>query len=218
MPDRHPLLCDWCDRAGNLGRAVAALGEDPREQTMGPDARPHDFAHLWSQDRDIQNAAYSLMVKATSEGVPWAYEVWDEVVANLTHPDNHNRAIAAQVLCNLAQSDPERRIHQDFDRLLEVSRDARFVTARHCLTSLWKVGLAGLSQRQLVVDGLEKRFRESSKEKNSTLIRFDISQSLRQLYDATNDEAIRSKALELIGIEDDLKYRSKYSSVWTKAS
>jgi hypothetical protein len=49
--------------------------------------------------------------------------------------------------------------------------------------------------------------------KNATLIRSDISRSVRQLYDATNDEAVKSKALELIGIEEDLKYRSKYSSV-----
>jgi hypothetical protein len=76
------------------------------------------------------------------------------------------------------------------------------------------VGLAGPSQRQLLLDGLEQRFRESSNEKNATLVRFDISQSLRQLYDETKDEKIKTRALELIGTEEDLKYRSKYSSVW----
>ena len=171
---------------------------------MGRGDRPLNFDQLWCGDRDLQNAAYSSMMAVTSQVVPWAYVVWDEVVANLTHQDNHNRAIAAQLLCNLAKS----------DRLLEVSRDERFVTARHCLQSLWKVGLAGPSQRQLLLDGLEQRFRESSNEKNATLVRFDISQSLRQLYDETKDEKIKTRALELIGTEEDLKYRSKYSSVW----
>ena len=181
---------------------------------MGQGDRPPNLDHLWSGDRDLQNAAYSSMMAVTSQVVPWAYAVWDEVVANLTHQDNHNRAIAAQLLCNLAKSDPDRRILEDFDRLLEVSRDERFVTARHCLQSLWKVGVAGPSQRQLLLVGLEQRFRESSNEKNVTLVRFDISQSLRRLYDETKDENIKTKALELIGTEEDLKYRSKYASVW----
>ena len=43
--------------------------------------------------------------RLTSQPVDWADDVWEEVVANLTHKDNHNRAIAAQVLCNLARSD-----------------------------------------------------------------------------------------------------------------
>jgi len=55
------------------------------------------------------------------------------MVESLTHMDNHVRAIAAQVLCNLARSDPENRILKDFDALLAVTKDERFVTARHCL-------------------------------------------------------------------------------------
>jgi hypothetical protein len=50
-------------------------------------------------------------------------------VADLGDVDNHVRAIAARLLCNLAKTDPERRITGDFPALLEVTWDSRFVTA-----------------------------------------------------------------------------------------
>jgi hypothetical protein len=170
--------------------------------------------NLWSNDRELQNRAFTAILKATDRPVDWAYDVWDEVVANLSHPDNHNRAIAAQVLCNLAKSDPKGRILKDFDALLAVTRDERFVTARHCLQALWKVGAAGKKQQKKLVAGLAGRFAECATEKNCTLIRYDISQSLRNLYDAVKDETVREQALELIETEPDLKYRKKYVRVW----
>ena len=74
--------------------------------------------NLWSADRELQNKAFTYILKATDKPVDWAYDAWDTVVANLKHKDNHNRAIAAQVLCNLAKSDPKGRILKDFDALL----------------------------------------------------------------------------------------------------
>ena len=78
--------------------------------------------NLWSSDRELQNQAFTAILKATDKPVDWAYDAWDEVVANLNHKDNHNRAIAAQVLCNLAKSDPKGRILKDFDALLAVTQ------------------------------------------------------------------------------------------------
>ena len=46
------------------------------------------------------------------------------------------------------------------------------------------------------------------------MIRYDIIQGLRKLYEEVKDEKIRGKALELIETEDDLKYRKKYASLW----
>jgi hypothetical protein len=172
--------------------------------------------NLWSDDRDLQNAAYYNLLEITDKPVDWAYRVWDEVLVNLTHQDNHNRAIAAQLLCNLAKSDPDNRILRDFDKLLEVTRDERFVTARHCLQSLWKVGVVGQPQQQKYTAGLEQRFHECSTEKNCTLIRYDIMQSMRNVYDVVKDESIRTKALELIETESDPKYRKKYAGLWKK--
>jgi hypothetical protein len=132
----------------------------------------------------------------------------------LTHRDNHVRAISAQLLANLGKSDPKGRMFKDFDKLLAVTKDERFVTARHCLQSIWKVGLAGKNAQQLVVNGLENRYHECVSEKNCTLIRFDIIQDLRNLYAATTSSEIKEKALELIELEGDEKYRKKYAKVW----
>jgi len=175
------------------------------------------FDNLRSEDRELQNKAFFYIIEATNRPVGWAYDVWDEIVKNLGHKDNHNRAIAAQVLCNLAKSDPKNRMLEDFDALLAVTKDEKFVTARHSLQSLWKVGTAGKKQQKILVEGLERRFKECITEKNCTLIRYDIIQVLRRLYDAAavKDKKIKEKALELIETEEALKYRKKYASLWT---
>ena len=168
-----------------------------------------------SDDKDAQNAAYTSLMEATETAVDWAYEAWDEVVGMLRHESNRVRAIASQLLCGLARSDPERRIVRDLPALLQVTRDERFVTARHCLQSLWKVGAAGPEQRRAVVQGLAGRFRECESEKNCTLIRFDIVQVLRKIHDAApEDDSVRRTAHELIETETDAKYQNKYAGVW----
>lgn len=169
-----------------------------------------------SEDAQVQNKAYSSLMKKTEKPVDWAYEAWDELVEGLTYKDNHVRAISAQLLANLGKSDPKSRMFKDFNKLLNVTRDEKFVTARHCLQSIWKVGLGGKNAQQLVVKGLEKRFKECVTEKNCTLIRYDILVGLRNLYEATTSSEIKEKALELIEIEDDTKYKKKYAGVWRK--
>lgn len=163
---------------------------------------------------EAQNAAYTWLMNATERPVDWAYEAWDEVVGMLRHRSNRVRAIASQLLCNLARSDPDERILGDLDALLEVTKDERFVTARHCMQSLWKVGAAGERQRGALVEGLSRRFAECANEKNCTLIRYDIVQALRNVYDAAPDEAVRARALALIETETEPKYRKKYAGVW----
>jgi hypothetical protein len=170
--------------------------------------------NIRSKDKELQNKAYFYILNVTEKPVDWAYDVWDEMVAGLSHPDNHVRAIAAQILCNFAGSDPKERILKDFDKLLEVTRDERFVTARHCMQSLWKVGAAGRKQQKIYMEGLEHRFEECITEKNCTLIRYDILQSMRKVYDAVKDEKIKARALELIETEEDIKYRKKYAALW----
>ncbi|HEY5903575.1 MAG TPA: hypothetical protein VIU39_13555 [Anaerolineales bacterium] len=171
---------------------------------------------IHSLDLERQNQAFQYLMRSTEDPVPWAYDIWDELVEGLSHKDNHVRAISAQVLANLAKSDPEKRMLRDFNRLLAVTRDERFVTARHCLQSLWKVGAAGPEQRRRLVDGLETRYRECINEKNCTLIRYDIIEAMRNVYDATGDERVKEKALAWIELEKDPKYRSKYAGVWRR--
>jgi RecB family endonuclease NucS len=169
--------------------------------------------NLRAEDRELQNKAYYYILEATQKPVDWAYEVWDGLVQDLRHKDNHVRAIAAQVLANLAKSDPENRMRKDFPALMAVTKDEKFVTARHCLQSIWKVGVEKKMQKT-VVDALADWFKNCTSEKNSTLIRYDIIQDLRNLYNEVKDEKIKKKALELIETEEDLKYRKKYASVW----
>lgn len=175
---------------------------------------PVDLDALWSRDRDRQNEAFAAIMKVTDQPVDWAYDVWDQAVANLSHKDNHNRAIAAQLLCRLAKSDPEQRILRDFDALFAVTRDERFVTARHCLQALWQVGAAGEAQRARLLAALETWYFACLPEKNWSLIRYDIIQSLRNVYDAVPDEAVKAMALALIEREEDPKYRKKYAGLW----
>lgn len=172
---------------------------------------------LHSEDGDVRYAAYEALMAATSQPVDWAYEAWDELLAMTRDPNNHRRAIATQLLCNLAQhSDPKRRMLKDFDQVLAVTRDKMFVTARHTLQALWKVGAAGKKQQALVVERLAGRFQDCVAEKNCTLIRYDIIVDLGQLYDAVRDEGVKARALELIETEPDLKYRKKYATVFRK--
>jgi hypothetical protein len=173
-----------------------------------------NLENLLSKDGELRYEALIYVLKVTDKRVDWAYDVWDQLVENLRHQDNHQRAIAAQLLCNLAKSDPENRMLKDFNALIAVTRDERFVTARHSLQAIWKVGAAGKKQQKMVVDRLAGRFIECVVEKNCTLIRYDIIQGLRKLYDEAKDEKVREKALELIESEQDLKYRKKYAGLW----
>lgn len=171
---------------------------------------------IFHGDGETQFRAYDYLMKESEKPVSWAYDVWDELIEGLTHKDNHVRAICGQLLGNLGKSDQKGRMQKDFDKLLAVTKDERFVTARHTLQNIWKVGLGGKNAQILVVKGLEKRYKECISEKNGSLIRYDILVALRNLYNATTSSEIKEKALELIEIEKDAKNRKKYAGVWKK--
>jgi hypothetical protein len=173
--------------------------------------------NLHVEDKIVRYNAFTYIIKATNNPVDWAYEDWDRLLDQLRDKDNHQRAIAAQVLANLAKSDPKGRMLKDIDTLLEVTKDERFVTARHSLQSMWKVAAAGKKLRKIVVDRLAERFKVCISEKNCTLIRYDIIQVYRRLYDKVKDEKVKQRALELIETEKDVKYRKKYAGLWRNA-
>jgi hypothetical protein len=169
-------------------------------------------------DKEGGYLAFAELNSQAADKVPWAYEVWDRLKELLAAGDNHQRSMAAQLLSNLAKSDPEGRMKEDFHLLTRATFDERFVTARHSLQSLWKIGLASAPYRDMLLAGLEKRFADAAEEKNGTLIRFDIVEGLRKLYDAggASDETVRQHALALIETESDPKYKKKYAAVWRK--
>lgn len=173
---------------------------------------------LWEQvhstDGDVRTAAFDMLMLITEQPVDWAYEIWDTLVAELAHTNGHQRAIAAQLLCNLAKSDPEHRILDDFEALFKLLRDEKFVTARHTLQSMWKIGLVSLAHRKLIIDRLSGWFYVCGSMKNATLMRYDILQGLRKLHNEVGDPLIRDTARALIATETDLKYRKKYATLW----
>ncbi len=166
----------------------------------------------------LSNEEWSKLVGLSAKPVTWAYDVWDTLVEGLTDSDNHRRTIAAQILSNLAASDPKKRILKDLDRIMVVTHDERFVTARHTLQAVWKIGLAGKKQREAIVERLAKRFDEAAKEKNGKLVRYDIAVALRQLYDGSEDPRVKETATRLIDTETDAKYRKKYLTAWRGAA
>ncbi len=182
--------------------------------TQLPTSVEQALESLRTADHRQQDAAFQFLMTATKQQVDWKYDVWDSLMALLKAGDNRQRAIAAQVLCNLAKSDPKHRIRKDLVALIYTTRDERFVTARHTMQSLWKVGVIGPIERSLLVDGLSARFKECSAEKNGTLIRYDILACLRRVYDETRDESLRATAAQLMEMEDDPKYSKKYGTLW----
>ncbi len=173
------------------------------------------FETLKNENPELRTRAYGQILAASNQPVDWAYDVWDEMKSNLSHKNNHMRSIAAQVLSNLAKSDPEKRMLKDFPELLAATKDERFVTARHSLQSLWKIGLAGNEQKEMLLKGLENCFKECISEKNCTLIRY-ILVLLRRLFDSSKDEVVKKMALGWIELEQEEKYKKKYRTVWRK--
>lgn len=171
-----------------------------------------------SADRQVQGAAFEALMAATDQTVDWAGDAWDRLVGDLDHRDNRTRAIAAQVLCNLAKSVDAERALTALPALMQVTHDERFVTARHCLQSLWKLGVTGPAQRDAYRQALTNRFEAAGGEKNGTLVRADIVESLRRVHDETDDRMIRDTAERLIGTEPDEKYRRKYTRLWKAGS
>ncbi|MGO1059721.1 hypothetical protein ACTL32_11375 [Planococcus sp. FY231025] len=172
------------------------------------------FEDSRSTDKERMYSSYLAILEATEQPVDWAYEVWDGLVAGLGHKDNHQRSRAVQYLANLAKSDPDKRMLEDFPRIWVVTKDEKFVTARHAVQSMWKIALAGPEQNELVTIHLSDRFRNCEEEKNGTLIRSDIQQNFRNIYDVQQDENLRQTALQLIDSVDDPKYKKKYKAIW----
>ncbi|MHA6484163.1 hypothetical protein ACX1C1_19915 [Paenibacillus sp. strain BS8-2] len=171
---------------------------------------------LMSGDKGRRTEAYLTLLAMTEKPVPWAYEVWDLLRSILTNKDNHLRSIGAQLLCSLAISDPDKRIMEDIAAIMEITRDPMFVTARHTIQNLWKIGRAGEEQLQMILDVVSHRFESSEGEKNYTLIRYDLIVGLRKLYDEVPNAAIKDRALSLIELESDPKYKKKYATEWRR--
>jgi hypothetical protein len=163
---------------------------------------------------ESQSQAYERLMQATTAPVDWADVAWPELAAATKNKSNRVRAIAAQVLCNLAKSAEPSRVLADLDNIMAVTHDERFVTARHTIQSLWKIGVADPEVRAALLARIEHRFAIAAAEKNSTLIRYDLLVGLHHLHEETADPAIPPLAQRLVASELDAKYVKKYRTVW----
>ena len=172
------------------------------------------FNNLQNKDAASRYESFQYVMNETKKPVDWAYDIWDDMLALTKKGDNHQRTIGVQVLANLAKSDPKQKMLKDLDKLIPVTKDEKFVTARHSLQCLWKIGIENEKLRTKLIKELSKRFEESSKENNCTLIRYDIIVVFRKIYDIVKDEKIKDVSISLIQTERDLKYRKKYFGEW----
>ena len=171
------------------------------------------FRDLQSGDDKVRYKAFKTALSATDEEVPWAAEVWDDLVKGLSAEKSYCRAAAGIVLCNLAKSDKGHRLEKSIDRLLELTRDEKLTTRRPCLQSMWKPALVSKKIEKKVVACLAQQYEECSNEDHYNLIRQDILQSLRNIYEQTKDEGLKKKCVDLVGKEENPRYRKTYEKV-----
>ncbi len=189
-----------------------ALNGQGADLTQIPEAIALEIAALANGDRARTGQAYDRLLAAAAEKVDWGAEAWPALLPFLTDADNHVRSIAGQVLSRLAISVPTGVVLDDFGKIIAVTHDEKFVTARHVLQSSWRIGLAGPKARALLIDTYNKRFAAAAAEKNGSLVRFDIIVAIRHLRAATDDAGLDAVAEELIATETDLKYRKKFAA------
>jgi hypothetical protein len=169
---------------------------------------------LGSKDDAVRVRALKVVLKATEETVTWPQEIWDDLAARLAHENSYQRSIAAMVLCNLAKSDSSNRMRGVLGRLLRLTEDEKFITSRQTIQNVWKVAATGTSHQKKVVDHLAGLFERCGRQKHGNLLRQDIIQSLRKLFDERGGVSVRETALRLIGTEADAKYRKKLAAYW----
>ena len=106
------------------------------------------------------------------------YETW---LDNITDDIHYIMPVRVTAALNSGFDTSPGMAHFDENKYSLSRRVARFVTARHCMQALWKVGVVSPQHQQQVVAGLVSRFLECASETNSTLIRYDILSALRKL-------------------------------------
>lgn len=171
------------------------------------------YDNLASTDDAVRMGALQAILERTEDRVDWVYEVWDDLFARLNHPNSYQRTIAILVLCNLAKSDAQHRLDSALDLLLTHTKDDKFITSRQCLQNIWKIAAASPQNRDQVLDHLTKRFRECASEAHFNLLRQDIVQSFRRLFDQEKDEGLLIRARDLIQQENEVKYRKQYDAI-----
>jgi hypothetical protein len=171
------------------------------------------FSILESTDDKVRYSAFQTFLSLTDEKVDWVYDIWDGLLEKLKSDNSYQRSIAIMLFCNLAKSDHENRMAGVLNDLLAHTRDEKFITSRQCIQNIWKIAAVNRQYRNIILDHLEKRFRECREESHYNLIRMDILQSIMSLFSVEKDDQLLIKVRELITLEEDPKYRKGYSKL-----
>ncbi len=169
--------------------------------------------NLSSIDDTIRYAALQAILKMTDDKVDWVYDVWNDLLVKLDDENSYQRSIGILVLCNLAKSDYEHRMERCIQHLLAHTRDEKFITSRQCIQNIWKVAASNNCAREVILNHLVEQFAECAGENHYNLIRLDIIQSIRHLYDYEQDNSLLVKAKEMANSEKEEKYRKKYNAI-----
>jgi hypothetical protein len=163
------------------------------------------LADLRSKDDRIRFGALQTALKATDKSVDWVYDVWDDLIKLLADENSYQRSIAAMLLCNLAKSDSAGRLDKSLTQLLQLTTDEKFVTSRQTIQNIWKVAVASNALTRKVVAHLKAQYESCKNDKHYNLLRMDILQSLRNVYDYNRNDSLRNDAMKLIEKETEPK-------------
>jgi HEAT repeat protein len=168
------------------------------------------FCNLLDKDDNIRYPAYQKVSAITEQKVDWAYEVWEQLLEMLKSENSYQRTIAARLLCNLSQSDGEKRIAAIVPEILVHTKDEKFITSRQILQVVWKIAWYQPDLCPAIVDHLKARFSECAGEKHANLLRQDILQSLITLAELRHDDSLFELVKQLIESESDSKNQKTY--------
>lgn len=171
------------------------------------------FDNLAQKDDAIRYISFSKLLSLTENKVDWVYAVWQSLVERLNSANSYQRSIALMLLCNLSQSDNEKRMNDLIPEILSHTKDEKFITSRQTLQNIWKIAWFNSSLSETIIDHLKQRFITCENENHANLLRQDILQSLITLAELRHDEALKTDVEKLIETEKEEKNQKAYRAL-----
>ena len=164
------------------------------------------FNAVGSKDDKARFAAFQKLLVITEQPVSWIYDKWFLLTEKLESKNSYQRTIGFMLIANLCKSDTQNRLSQIIDKLLDVTNDEKFITARQAFQNVWKIALHNRPLEPKIMNHLENEWAENIHlSSHPNLIKQDIISSIKKVYDSTKNEALAQIAEKLIGLESDEK-------------
>jgi len=168
------------------------------------------FVCLESKDNTARYNAFQTLLNETEKKVSWIYNKWDILVKKLTDENSFQRSIGVMLLASLAKSDTEKRFSMLIEDYLLRMYDEKFITARQCIQTAWKVAVEDKAWCGKVIAALEQTYYENVHNKtHANLIKLDVLASLNEIFRQTGDKKIHVQILSFIEEENDVKIKKQ---------